>query len=164
MNPSSLSTWATEALSRLAGMSTNGRSMRLALRTRVRKSASGSVIMAWPSSPAGLLDAGDQPVAGHAAEADPADAELAVHRPRPAAQLAAQPDADALARRELHLVGAPLPGLELGQLLAELHVLRFGRHIALVGWWCGCCSRLAERHAEAAEQLAGLVVAAEIGR
>src|SRR5262245_10860989 len=99
-------------------MSTNGRSMRLALRTRVRKSASGSVIIALLSpSPARLLDAGDQPVAGHAAETDPAHAELPIDRPRPAAQLAAQPDADALARRHLHLVRGLLPGLELDHLL-----------------------------------------------
>src|SRR5262245_27559656 len=102
MKPSSLSTWATAALSLVAGMSTNWRSIRLALRMRVSRSARGSVIMVVPS-PARLLHAGDQPVAGQVAEADPADAELAVDRPGPAAQPTAQPDADALAREDLHL-------------------------------------------------------------
>src|SRR5919108_2326932 len=99
MNPSSLSTWATPILRRVAGMSTAGRSMRLALRMRVSMSARLSVIMVGAPSPAGLLDAGDQAVAGHVAEADAADAELAVDGAGPAAQLAAQPDADHLARR-----------------------------------------------------------------
>src|SRR5690242_11280899 len=101
MKPSSLSTWATFTFSRLAGMSTAGRSMRVALRMRVSMSASVSVIMAAIPLPAGLGHAGDQAAAGHVPEADPANAELAVHRPRPAAQLAAQADADALARRHL---------------------------------------------------------------
>src|ERR1700730_12208932 len=104
MKPSSLSTWAMRCFIFVAGMSTTGRSMRLALRMRVSMSAIGSVIIAAsPSSPAGLLDAGDQPVGGHVPEADPADAELAVVGPRPAAQLAAQADADDLAR--LHQLG-----------------------------------------------------------
>src|SRR5262249_24988146 len=98
MKPSSLSTWATRALSFEAGMSTAGRSMRLALRMRVSMSARESVIMVvWPS-PARLRDARDQPVTGHAAETDAADAELAVDGAGPAAQAAAQPDADLLAR------------------------------------------------------------------
>src|SRR4051812_32372013 len=107
-------------LSLVADISTAGRSMLLALRMRVSMSAMGSVIMgkflrvsgprypaaaprrpeprALSMSPAGLADAGDEAVAGHVAEADPADAELAVHGPRPAAQLAAHLDADLLAR------------------------------------------------------------------
>src|SRR5262249_51113202 len=97
MKPSSLSTWATAALSLVAGISTTWRSMREALRMRVSMSASGSVIMGT-SSPARFLDAGHQPVEGQAAETDPADAELTVHRPRPTAQFATQSDADALAR------------------------------------------------------------------
>src|SRR5690349_7232010 len=79
-------------------------------------------------SPTRLLNAGDEALAGHVAEADAADAELAVHRPRPPAQLAAALDPDLLAHRHLHR-GAGLPaGLQLRQLLAELDVLRFGRH------------------------------------
>src|SRR5437868_1514683 len=98
MKPSSLSTWATFALRRVAGMSTKGNSIRLALRMRVSMSASGSVIMAVSPSPACLLDARDQAIAGHPTKTNPADAELPVVGPRPAAQLAAQPDADDVAR------------------------------------------------------------------
>src|SRR3954469_3720377 len=105
MKPSSFRTWATLRFKFVAGMSTAGRSIRLAFRIRVSMSARGSVIMV-AASPTRLFDAGDQPVARHIAEADPADAELAVHRPRPAAQLAAALDADLLARRHLHLVGS----------------------------------------------------------
>src|SRR4051794_12122075 len=118
MNPSSLRTWTTAAFTLVAGMSTAGRSMRLALRMRVSRSARGSVIMVVPS-PARLHDPGDQPVEGQVTEADPAHAELAVHRPGPAAQPAAQADADAIARQELDLVGVPLVGLDLRHLLAE---------------------------------------------
>src|SRR5947208_7858783 len=108
-------------------MSTTGRSIRLALRIRVSMSANGSVIMVAPS-PAGLLDARDQPVTRHVAEADPADAEFPVDRPRAATQLAAQPNADAVARPHLHLVRVPLALLQPGQLLLELHDLCFGCH------------------------------------
>src|SRR5262245_53221496 len=111
MKPSSLSTLATAAFIFVEGMSTVGRSMRLALRMRVSRSAIGSVIMVCAPSPAGLGDARDQPVARQAPEADPADAELAVDRPRPAAQLAAVADADDLAR--LHELG----GVALGGVL-----------------------------------------------
>src|SRR5919197_1288280 len=86
MKPSSLSTWATLAFRRVAGMSTAGRSIRQALRIRVSMSANGSVIMVHAPSPAGLFDARDQSVAGHVAETDAADAELAIHRPGPATQ------------------------------------------------------------------------------
>src|SRR5262249_24370462 len=87
------------ALTRLAGVSPPARPMRLAVRLRGSMSAIGSLIMAGPPSPAGLLDARNQPVAGHVPEADPADAELAIHGPGPAAQPAAQADLDALARQ-----------------------------------------------------------------
>src|SRR4051794_7081198 len=110
-------------------MSTWDRSMRLALRMRVSMSANGSVIIARPPSPASLGDARDQPVAGHVAEADPADAELPIHGPGPAAQPAAQADADQLARGHLDLVRGPLVGLELGHLVLEPHHLRFRRHV-----------------------------------
>src|SRR5262245_34404467 len=123
MKPSSFSTWATCSLRCVVGISTAGRSMRLALRRRVSMSAIGSVIMIGCPSPAGLLDARNQPVAGHAAEADPADAELAVDRPRPAAQLAAQPQPDHLPRLHLDLLRVTLVRLQLGQPAAELDVL-----------------------------------------
>src|SRR5262245_39679333 len=67
-------------------MSTNGRSMATALRIRVSMSAIGSVII---ESPARLLHSGNQTVERQAAEAQPAQLELAVHRSRAAAQLAA---------------------------------------------------------------------------
>src|SRR5262245_23981677 len=124
--PSSLSTCATFIFSRVAGMSTTCRSMRLALRMRVSMSARGSVIMAC-SSPARFLHTRDHAVAGQPAEADPADAELAVDGARPAAQLAAQPDADDFARlhqpglvrlaflvrRRLDLAQMPVEGLQM---------------------------------------------------
>src|SRR5437764_15109733 len=56
MNPSSRSTLASATFSLVAGISTNGRSMVLALRMRVSMSAIGSVIMAV-SSPRGYQDA-----------------------------------------------------------------------------------------------------------
>src|SRR5947209_5750703 len=126
--PSSLSTWAMRVLSLVEGMSTAARSMRAALRMRVSMSAIGSVIMVASPSPTRLLDARDQAVAGQVAEADAADAELPVHRPRPAAHLAAQADADLLARQHLDLVGGLLAGLQLGQLLPELDEFCFGCH------------------------------------
>src|ERR1700675_868127 len=119
MKPSSLRTCATAALSLVAGMSTAGRSMRLALRMRVSMSANGSVIMVV-SSPARFLDAGNQAVARHVAEADAANAEFAIDGARPAAQLAAQANADALARRHLDLVRSAPAGLELGHAFLEL--------------------------------------------
>src|SRR3954454_24720451 len=53
------------------------------LRTRVRKSAMGSVIDM--RSPRALRHPGDVAVVGELAQADPADAELAIHGARPAA-------------------------------------------------------------------------------
>src|SRR5260370_9654752 len=130
MKPSSLSTWAPAALRRLAGMSTTGRSMKLALRMRVSMSATVSVIMGRLPSPARLGDAGDQPVAGHVPEADAADAELAVDRPRPPAQLAAQADADDVARPHgPHLLVAAARRLQPGHLFLVLDELRLGRHV-----------------------------------
>src|SRR3954452_535703 len=100
MKPSSLSTWAMLALRCEAGMSTAGRSMRLALRMRVSMSAIGSVsisssvVRCAGVLPARFFQAGDEAVAGQAPEADAADAELAVDGPAAAAQPAAQLDAD----------------------------------------------------------------------
>src|SRR6516162_4425180 len=128
MKPSSLSTSATLILRRDAGMSTAGRSMRLALRMRVSMSANESVIMLLLSSPAGLLDTRNQAIAGHVAKTDAADAELAVHGPRPAAQLAAQTHPNALARRHFHFGIRLLAGFQLGHLLTESNILRFGGH------------------------------------
>src|SRR5947209_6539886 len=60
----------------------------IALRIRVRKSATGSVIDI-ARSPTRLRHAGDVAVVRELAQADPADAELAEHRARPAAAAAA---------------------------------------------------------------------------
>src|SRR4051794_40136473 len=75
-----------------------------ALRMRVRKSATGSVIdmlVRPPRLPAALRDAGDVAVVGQLAQADPADAELAVHGARPAAATAAGVPAGLVLRRAL---------------------------------------------------------------
>src|SRR2546421_10382626 len=73
------------------------------LRIRVRKSATGSVIdmRSSPLLPAALGDAGDESVVGQLPEADPADAELAVHRAGPAAAPAASVAAGLELRRAL---------------------------------------------------------------
>src|SRR5438132_4813319 len=100
--------------------------MRLALRMRVSMSAIGSVIIIEvPSSkfqvqsrsrlctfvfvllPACFLDAGNETVAGHIAEADAADTELAVHGAGPAANAAAKADANSIARPQLRFVRLP---------------------------------------------------------
>src|SRR5437870_9890252 len=116
------------SLNLLAGMSTTWRSMRQALRMRVSMSAMGSVIMAQFLSPARFHDAGNQSVGRHVAEADPADAELAIDSARPPAQLAAPPHTDALARRELDLGGVLLVRFPLRHLLPEPDIFRFGSH------------------------------------
>src|SRR3954466_9352294 len=74
-----------------AGISTSSCPACSPLRMRVRKSAIGSVIdMAGPVVlPARLPDAGDQALRGDLAQADAAQAELAVVRARPPAALAA---------------------------------------------------------------------------
>src|SRR5579872_6208284 len=64
-------------------MSTMGRSIRTALRTRVNMSAIGSVIMA---SPARLLGTGDDPLVTEFAKTESAQLEFAIHSSRPAAQ------------------------------------------------------------------------------
>src|SRR4051794_847764 len=116
-------------------MSTAGDSMRLALRTRVSMSAIGSVIMAafLPRLPARLLHAGDQTLVGHVAEADAAQAELAVDRAGPAAQPAAHADADAVARAELRLGRLALGEFQLLELAEELNVLGVGGHYSALG-------------------------------
>src|SRR6185437_4442120 len=102
MKPSSSSTLASATFRFVAAISTNGRSISFALRMRVSMSAIGSVIIArvpnWEAGPMELpgrfADAGNQAVGGHFAEADAADAELAVDGAAAAAQLAAVADAD----------------------------------------------------------------------
>src|SRR5918999_3797443 len=71
-----------------AGITTSSCAARMPLRIRVRKSAIGSVIDM--RSPARLRHAGDEALVRELAQADAAEPELAVHRPRaPAAAAAA---------------------------------------------------------------------------
>src|SRR4051812_2682275 len=86
------------AISRLRpddGMSTVSWAAVMALRIRVRKSAIGSVIDM--GLPAALRHPGDEALVGQLAQADPADAELAVH----GAGAAAAPAAAVLTGLEL---------------------------------------------------------------
>src|SRR5919205_625155 len=79
------------AISRLSfelGISTVSCAAMIPLRMRVRKSATGSVIDM--RSPARLRHAGDEALVGELAQADPAQAELAVHRARAPAAPAAR--------------------------------------------------------------------------
>src|SRR5206468_5994123 len=87
MKPSLLRISARRSLIRDDGMSTFSCSARLALRTRVRKSAIGSLLMA--ASPARLQDARHLALEGQLAETQAAQLELAQIAARPAAQLAA---------------------------------------------------------------------------
>src|SRR5918992_752601 len=90
MKPCSRRMRAISTLKREAGMSTSSRSDEIPLRIRVRKSAIGSVIdMLRKLLPARLGQAGDVALVGHLAQADPAQAELAEVRARPAAAAAA---------------------------------------------------------------------------
>src|SRR5262245_152633 len=95
---------------------------------RVSMSAIGSVIMAAILSPARLADARDQAVAGQVAETNAADTELPENRPRPAAQLAAQPHANLLPRLHLELGRVALVGIQQCQLAGELNSFRFDGH------------------------------------
>src|SRR5918993_3117466 len=83
------------------GISTVSWAAMMPLRIRVRKSAMGSVmLMIWAAPlPARLGHAGDVALVGHLAQADPAQAELAVDGAGPAALAAAR----------------VRPGLELGR-------------------------------------------------
>src|SRR3954462_14495557 len=71
------------------GITTSSWPARKPLRMRVRKSAIGSVIDIAKPLPARLLDTGDQALVCDLAQADPAQAELAVVRARTTAPLAA---------------------------------------------------------------------------
>src|SRR5918993_761827 len=81
------------------GMSTVSCAAMMPLRIRVRKSAMGSVMLMRSPLPARLGHAGDVALVGHLAQADPAQAELAVDGAGPAALAAAR----------------VRPGLELGR-------------------------------------------------
>src|SRR3954467_3916282 len=93
---------AHSVLSLDAGMSTVSWAAWIALRIRVRKSAMGSVLALTGSRccrglPRRLGHSRNEAVVGHLAQADPAQAELAIHGAGPAATAAT----------------AVLPGLEL---------------------------------------------------
>src|SRR5687768_16734917 len=127
-------------LSLEAGMSTVSFAAWMPLRMRVRKSAIGSVM----ALPAGLRHPRDEPLMGELAQADPAQAELAVDRARPAAAAAARV-----------LAGLVLGAACLADALGGLgHRLRsLGGRLGVVG------SALAgEGHAERLQQCEGLAV------
>src|SRR5262245_59481494 len=99
-------------LSLEAGMTTDFARRRVALRMRVRRTATGSVIIGVaPRLPGGLAHAGDLAEQRLLPQADAADAELAVHGARTAAQRAAPDDARSELRR--------LPGLDDETLLCH---------------------------------------------
>src|SRR3954452_15444884 len=100
MYPCSSRIRAISRLRRLAGISTSSWAAMIPLRMRVRKSATGSVIDM--GSPARLRHAGDVAVVRELAQADAAQPELAVHRPRPAAAAAARMGPRLVLRRARH--------------------------------------------------------------
>src|SRR5919197_1247348 len=118
---------AISALSRDAGASTASCWALSALRIRVRKSAVASVIVIGRRLlPARLGHAGDHSLVRELAQADPAHAELAVHRAGPAAAAAAGVAAG------LELGGAP-----------GTHRLRSLGHVLLALFAFVRCRRLA---------------------
>src|SRR4051812_26275466 len=113
------------------------------LRSRVRKSATGSVIDT--ASPARLRHAGDVAVVGQLAQADPAEAELAIHGAGPAALAAARIGPRLVLRRARHA--------------RDLGCLGHGSFVSLSGGELGVEALEAlrapvarERHAERVEQ------------
>src|SRR5215207_7067822 len=80
---------ASSFLSVDEGISTVSWAAMIPLRMRVRKSAMGSVML-MADLPARLGHAGDVALVGHLAQADPAQAELAVHGTWAAALAAAR--------------------------------------------------------------------------
>src|SRR5437762_54906 len=140
MKPSSFKTWAMRCFATVYGISTAGDSMRLALRIRVSMSAIGSVIMAVSlldftlrALPTRFSHAADQTARRHVAEANAANAELAIHRPRPAAQTAAHADLDLVPRPHLDLGRIFLVSLQLLELAVKLNVFRVGGHSRSLG-------------------------------
>src|SRR3954470_18194115 len=102
---------AISVLSFEEGTSTVSCAAEMPLRMRVRKSAMGSVIDIG-RSPARLRHAGDHPVVRELAQADPAQAELAVDGTRAAAAAAAGVLAGLVLRGAL--LAHPLGGLRHG--------------------------------------------------
>src|SRR5215210_568536 len=107
---------AISCLSLEEGISTVSCAAMMPLRIRVRKSAMGSVIdIVPPALPARLRHAGDVAVVGEVAQADPAQAELAVDGAGPAALAAARIRPRLVLRRARH--ARDLGGLGHGSLL-----------------------------------------------
>src|SRR5690349_2358029 len=98
MKPSCSSTFRTSSFRREEGISTRSWPARMALRRRVNRSLSESLV--FIASPRGLQNAGDVPHVGVLPETDAAQPELAEDAPRPPADAAA-PDR---ARHELRLL------------------------------------------------------------
>src|SRR3954449_7681762 len=90
---------AISRLRRLEGISTSSLAAMMPLRIRVRKSAMGSVIDM--RSPARLGHAGNEPVVRQLAQAQAADAELAIHGTRTAAATTARMPPRLVLRRPL---------------------------------------------------------------
>src|SRR5918994_4654358 len=97
---------ASSRLNVLEGISTVSCAAMMPLRMRVRKSAMGSVIDMM-DLPARLRHAGDHAVVSQLAQAQTADAELAVDRPR-------TPTATAARMRARLVLGRALGGDDLG--------------------------------------------------
>src|SRR3954469_9775098 len=140
MYPCSRRIRAISILSLLAGISTVSCDAWMALRTRVRKSATGSVIDML--LPAALRHAGDVAVVRELAQADPAEAELAEDGARAAAAAAAR----------------VLPGLVLGGARLADALGKLGHLLGVLGSLEVGVALAAEGHAERLKQRVGLGV------
>src|SRR5712691_2347147 len=120
MKPSARSTSQTRSFSFEAGRSSSSSPARCALRIRVNRSATGSVMLMTCSSPRRLEHAGDLALQGAIAETDPAHLELAEKGAVAAAQLAAVVGA----HLELRLEGEALRLRDLGKLGHDYAVLK----------------------------------------
>src|SRR5215470_5035858 len=128
---------ASASLSFDEGITTSSWNAMLAFRSRVSMSAMGSVIMRAPtSSPRRLGHTRHLAGVDHQSEADPAQAEAAVHRARTAAAPAPRVGAHLELRRALLLLDESLLG----------HALPLARFVA------------SEREAQCAQEGAALVV------
>jgi hypothetical protein len=74
--------------------------------------------------PGRLLHTGNETIAGHVPETDPADAEFAIDRPRPATQSAPQTNPDLLTRGHFDLFRIFQMSLQLCHLLPKLRFFR----------------------------------------
>src|SRR5262245_4533709 len=93
---------------------------------RVNISANGSVIIV--GSPTRLANTGDQAIAGHGPETNAAHAKLAINSPSSAAQFAAQPNPNTVARPQLRLARLLPKQVQCFELLAKFRFFGVGRH------------------------------------